>query len=157
MAAEGCHDVAPDGGGPVLLEQRTDDPATGPYIRRLSPDGTYAEYASTVSSLQNGQIVTESVEPAWRTQEQLSPAQVSRIEEAVRRGFFDLDAEYQPAGQFADGFTVTWRACLDEHDHTVVLHSVDPAEIPALATVRDAFEIALAEAAAEAGEHDRNS
>lgn len=149
--------MAADDGGPVLLEQRTDDPASGPFIRRLSPDGTYAEYAGTVSSLRDGRIVTESVEPAWRIQQRLAPAQVSRIEAAMRDGFFDLDAEYQPPGQFADGFDVTWRGCLEGREHTVVLHSVDVAEIPALAAVRNAFELSLAEAAAAAGERDRSS
>ncbi len=140
----------------MLVEQRTEDPRTGPFIRRLSPDGAYAEYSSTVSTFRDGAIVTESVEPAWRVQEQLSADQVARVDAAVRNGFFDLDAEYRPPGTFADGFTVTWRACAGDREHAVVLHSVDAGQIPALAAVRDAFELALAEAAAAAGERSRD-
>ncbi len=139
----------------MLVEQRTEDPGTGPFVRRLSPDGTYAEYSGTVSTFRDGAIVTEPVEPAWRVQEQLTAEQVARVEAAVRGGFLDLDAEYRPPGQVADGFTVTWRACAGDREHTVVLHSVDAGQIPALAAVRDAFELALAEAAAEAGDRSR--
>lgn len=156
-AARGCADMTADDGPPVLVEQRTDDPVTGPYIRRVSPDGRHTEYASTVSSLRDGQIVTESVEPAWRAQERLTPDQVTRIEAALRDGFFDLESEYRPPGEFADGFQVTWRACLDGRDHTVLLRSVDAGQIPVLATVRDTFELTLGEAAARAGERDRST
>src|SRR5690606_5368385 len=100
-------------------------------------------------------IVTEQVTPAWRTQEHLSAEQVARVEQALRDGFFDLPAEYRPPATISDGYEVTWRACLGGKDHTVVLHSVDAGEVPGLAPVRDAFELALAEAAAQAGERSR--
>lgn len=152
--AAGCGDVTADAGPPLLLEQRMEE-ATGPFLRRLSPDGTYAEYSGTQSTFRGGAIVTERVEPAWRVREQLSAEQVARVEAALRHGFFDLDDEYRPPGTTVDGFRVTWRACSGGREHAVVLHSVDAGQVPALAAVRDAFELALAEAADEAGRRER--
>lgn len=149
---KGCGDVGPEGGNPVLLEQRSDD-AEGQFIRRVSPDGGYAEYSTKVTTLRDGELVTETVAPAWRNQERLRADQVRQIEGALREGFFDLPPEFTPPGEFADGYVVTWRACLDAREHAVALRSVDVAQIPALARVRDTFELALAQAAAEAGEH----
>lgn len=136
---------------PVLLEQRTEDPTTGPFIRRLSPDGTYREYSSFASSLRDGQIVTERVAPGWRVMAHLTEEQVARVEAALRDGFFEMPSEYRPPGTIADGYQVVWRACLDGREHTVTLHSVDASAIPELAAVRDAFALALAEATASGG------
>lgn len=139
----------------LLLEQRTEDPVSGPFIRRLSPDGTYWEYSAVEVSVVDGQIVSRAVEPRWRAEEQLEPAEVEQLSTLVRDKFADLAEEYRPPGEVSDGFVVTWSACVDGEERTVVLRSVDGSQVPGLAEIGAAFENAVAQAAARAGDAAR--
>lgn len=129
------------------------DAADGPFVRRVAPDGSYWEFSASMTTFEDGEIKTTPVEPQWRRQTlQLTAEQVSRLTEVIEQRFFDLAPEYRPPGEVSDGFVVQWSACVDGRAHTVTLDSVDPGEIDGLSGVRDAFELALGEAAAAEGD-----
>lgn len=64
----------------LLIEQGSQDPASGPFLRRVSPDGTYWEYASVSVSIEDGQIVSRPVPPQWRAEEQLADDDLARLD-----------------------------------------------------------------------------
>ncbi len=130
-------------------------PGGQPTSRRVAPDGTYAIYANTRSALVDGKIVIECLEPDWRILARLTADQLARITAALRAGSFELDSEYHPCGASAVGFRMSWSACLEGRRNTVVRVFADPASTPSLAADRDAFELAVGEVIAAAGERER--
>lgn len=126
------------------------DSEDGPFVRRVASDGSYWEYSASITTFEGGTMKTTPVDPDWRRgSEHLTGEQLSRLTKLIDEQFFDLAPEYRPPGEVSDGFVVRWSACVGGRGHTVTLHSVDPGDIDGLRQVRDAFELALGEAAAE--------
>ena len=148
---KGCSMQDDDTGGELLIEQRSDDPQSGTFIRRISPDGTYREFSSFLVSFEDGELVTTQVEPAWRELESLTSGQIDRMRAVIDEHFFELASAYEPPGEISDGFVVTWAACLDDRQAEVELRSVSPDGIEGLADISEVFETVVAEAAEAAG------
>jgi len=145
----------PDAPVDLLLEQAMSS-TDGPFVRRLASDGSYWEYASSITTLDDGTLATRRVAPEWRRQSfDLTDRQVRRLRTLVERVFPALDAAYGPPGRVSDGYVVQWRADVDGHTVAVTLDSVDVADVDGLAEVSEAFELAVGQAAAAAGERDR--
>lgn len=135
-----------------LLEQRTESPGTGPFIRRLDSSGRYHEHAGVETELVDGEWVTRAIEPMWRSGVQLDADQLTSLRRTIETHFPDLEDAYGLPGETVDGFEVTWRACIEGTTHSVVLKSVDAAAVPGLAEVRDEFELSLGRATARDAE-----
>jgi hypothetical protein len=141
----------------LLIEQGSQDPVSGRFLRRIDPDGTYWEYASVSVSIEDGQIVSRPVPARWRAEERITDDDLSTLAALVAEEFPGLSASYGPAAEVSDGFVVTWTACVDDRRQTVVLNSVDASGVPGLAQISDAFEEAVSRAAELAGDQERTS
>ena len=137
----------PEPAGELLISQRVERPQSDPYERRIERDGTVLELSSVRAHVEDGEMRFETIPLQWRELVRLPPEAVARIEEAIRReGVLDMPAERAPEGTSVGGSVVTITAALDGREHTVRLTNLVPAEVPGLAAVDEAMQVAVGEA-----------
>ena len=135
----------PEPRGELLVSQRIERPQDDPYERRILRDGEVWERSSSAARVENGEMVFESVPLQWREIAQLGPDAVARIEEAAR-GVLDLPDEHAPPGTSTGGALITYAVSVGDREHEIRLINLTPAQVPGLAELDMAMQIAVAEA-----------
>lgn len=134
----------PDAPGPPLVELRLEGRQDDPWAQRVLPDGAVWEHSSVETRVVDGQVVQSRVPLEWRPVTRIDRDGLDMIETRLRDGFFDLDAEYRPARTTTGRGLVIWRAALDGREHEVRLAGADPADVPLVAALDDALQLAIA-------------
>jgi hypothetical protein len=135
----------PEPRGELLVSQRIERPQTDPYERRILRDGAVWERSSSDAHVVDGEMVFETVPLEWREIARLRPEGVGRIEEAAR-GVLELEAELAPPGTSTGGSIVTYAVAVDGREHEVRLINLTAAQVPGLAELDMAMQLAVAEA-----------
>jgi hypothetical protein len=133
--------------GELLVGQRVERPQVDPYGRRLTTDGAVHDLTSSSASFEDGEWRFEEQPLAWRPVAHLPGDEVERLREVIRReGVLDLPEEHAPPGTSTGGSIVTYTVALDGRERSIRLVNLPVAEVPPLAALDEAFQIAVAEA-----------
>jgi hypothetical protein len=133
--------------GELLVGQRVERPQADPYARRLTTDGAVHDLTSLGASYEDGEWRFEELPLAWHEVARLPPEEVERLREVIRReGVLDLAGEHAPEGTSIGGSIVTYTIVVDGREHTIRLVGLPVAEVPPLAALDEAFQVAVAEA-----------
>jgi hypothetical protein len=135
----------PEPGGELLVSQRIERPQDDPYERRFLRDGAVWERTSSEARVVDGELVFDKVPLEWRQIAQLPQGAVRKIEEAAR-GVLDLPAEQAPPGTSTGGAIVTYDVAAAGREHTVKLINLAPNEVPGVAELDMAMQLAVAQA-----------
>jgi hypothetical protein len=135
----------PEPPGELLVSQRVERPQEDPYERRILRDGAVWERSSSDAHVEGGEMVFEKVPLEWREIARLKADAVARIEEAAR-GVLELPEEHAPPGTSTGGAIVTYEVAVDGREHTVRLINLTARQVPGLAELDMAMQIAVAEA-----------
>jgi hypothetical protein len=130
----------PEPDGELLAAQRTERPQEDPYERRILADGAVWERSSTHAEVRDGQVVFSRVPLEWRRIAQLEPAGVEQVRAAIGP-VLELAEEHTPPGTSAGGSIVTYTVA---GGHTVRLVNLTAAQVPGLAELDMAMQLAVA-------------
>jgi hypothetical protein len=135
----------PEPAGDLLVSQRIERPQDDPYERRILRDGAVWERSSSDAHVVDGELVFETVPLEWREIAQLGSDGVSKIEDAAR-GVLELPEENAPPGTSTGGAIVTYDVAVGGREHTVRLINLAPNEVPGVAELDMAMQLAVAQA-----------
>jgi hypothetical protein len=134
---------SPEPGGELLASQRVERPQAEPYERRIERDGTVWERSNRHASFRDGEMQIEAVPLEWREIAHVDADGVARIEAAVPP-VLELPEEQSPSGTSAGGSIVTYTVALEGREHAVRLVNLTAADVPALAALDEAMQLAVA-------------
>jgi len=131
----------------VLLEQRVER-GGGQSVRRVIDNGEVWFRSTLEVRLEEGGWRSSREQACWELQAKLPPDELAALAEAISAsGFFECDPEYRPDRAVFYATDEVWTAHLDGREHTVAVRGRPITDVPALSSVADALEDALADAA----------
>jgi hypothetical protein len=133
--------------GELLVAQRIERPQEDPFERRVLADGEVFERTSTRAEVRDGEVQFERVPLEWREVVRLDGDAVASIASAIRDGgVLELPEEHAPPGTSAGGSLVTYTVALDGREHSVRLINLAPAQVPGVAELDLAVQLAVGRA-----------
>jgi hypothetical protein len=131
----------------MLLEQRVER-GGGHSVRRVTRNGEVWFRSTFEIRLEDGAWRSRSESACWRLQATLPPDELVALGEAVvASGFFECESEYRPDRAVFYATDEVWSADLGGRQHTVAVRGRPITDVPAVRSVADALEDALADAA----------
>ena len=114
---------------------------------RVYEDGQVDEYSDQETRFADGDFVTRSIPPMWRTLTRLNPDELETLKSQLREsGYFELPSQLMEDRPVQDGVWTRWTVELDGRRHTVTARGPEAANHPILADLRDAVQTLAADA-----------
>jgi hypothetical protein len=132
---------------PVLLEQRVER-GGGQSIRRVIDNGEVWFRSTLEVRLEAGGWRSTREHECWELVAKLPRDELDALSVAIAAsGFFECAPEYRPDRAVFYATDEVWTAHLGGREHTVAVRGRPITDVPALSSVADALEDALADAA----------
>jgi hypothetical protein len=129
----------------ILLECQQEGRKT--WAIRFYQDGLVKEYSDTTMQFENDKIVTHTRPLAWRKLTQLSPAELEKFINGIRKAdFFSLPQVVGDPHKVLDGTQFTWKVNLDKQQKTVLAYGSLASNHPSLKLLNELIQDVTADA-----------